>query len=540
MANREITMTDFPVVDKTLDDLKQKDVVARIWRKDHTVWQLEPKEVTNRLGWLTLPEFMKEKVPELISFAGEVRDAGYRHVVLLGMGGASLGAEVLYQTFGSARGYPEFKLLDSTVPDWVAAVAEAIDPAHTIFLVSSKSGGTIETLTFYRYFRGLVEQSVGKERAGQNFVAITDAGSSLAGLAEEAGFRRAFLNPEDVGGRYSVLSYFGLVPAALIGIDIMSIIERAGEMRRQCAADAPVQENPGAWLGAFIGTFARQGRDKLTLITSPSIGSFGLWLEQLIAESTGKEGTGAIPVVGEPFVAPENYGDDRLFMYLRLKDDDNEDIDRAVGRIKSSGQNVITLELKDRHDIGAEFFHWEFATAVAGSILGINPFDQPNVQAAKDATSRVLQEFQNSGRLPPLEISDSLDELLSEANRGDYLAVMAYTRQMPELEKACAELRRKVMEKHHIATTAGYGPRLLHSTGQLHKGGPNTGLFLQVTTAHKHKIPIPGAPYTFDILADAQAFGDLQTLRSLKRRVVRINLDSGDAATFVRIVSSFT
>ena len=533
-------MTDFPVVDKTLDDFKQKDVVKRIWQKDHTVWKPGPEEITNRLGWLTLPEAMKEGIPELVSFAGEMRDAEYRHVVLLGMGGAGLGAEVLYQTFGSARGYPEFKLLDSTVPDWVAAITEAIDPAHTIFLVSSKSGGTIETLTFYRYFRGLVEKSLGKERAGQNFVAITDAGSSLARLAEEAGFRRAFLNPEDVGGRYSVLSYFGLVPAALLGIDIMSILERAGEMRRQCAAESPVPKNPGSWLGALLGTSARQGRDKLTLITSPSIDSFGLWLEQLIAESTGKEGTGVIPVVGEPFTDPECYGDDRLFIYLRLKDDDNEDIDRAVGRIKSSGQNVITLELKDRHDIGVEFFRWEFATAVAGSILGINPFDQPNVQSAKDATSRVLQEFQNSGRLPSLEVSDSLDELLAETRQGDYLAVMAYTKQIPELEKVCAELRRKVMEKHHIATTAGYGPRLLHSTGQLHKGGPNTGLFLQVTMAHKHEVPIPGAPYTFNILADAQAIGDLQTLRSLKRRVVRINLDSGDAATFARIVSNLT
>ncbi len=531
---------DFPRIKETLDDFKRKDMVARIWRKDHTVWKPEPKEIANRLGWLALPETMKEKVPEIKSFAGEVRSAGYRHVVLLGMGGASLGAGVLHDTLGGARGYPDFRVLDSTVPDWVAAVTEAIDPAHTIFLVSSKSGGTIETSTFYRYFRGLVEQQVGKERAGGNFVAITDAGSSLAKLAEETGFRRAFLNPEDVGGRYSVLSYFGLLPAALAGIDIMSILERAGEMRRQCAADVPPQENAGAWLGALIGTCAREGRDKLTLVASPSIGSFGLWLEQLIAESTGKEGTGIIPVVGEPFTAPEHYGDDRLFIYLRLQDDDNDEIDRAVERIKSSGQEVIALELKDKQDIGAEFFRWEFATAVAGAILGINPFDQPNVQMAKDATSRVLQGFQNTGRLPGLEVSGSLDGLLAEARQGDYLAIMAYTGQMPELEKACADLRRKAMEKSHIATTAGYGPRLLHSTGQLHKGGPNTGLFLQVTMAHQHKIPIPGAPYMFDTLADAQALGDLQTLLSLKRRVVRVHLDSGDTAAFVKMVSGLS
>ncbi len=530
-------MTDFPAVAEMLSDFKQKDMVVRLWRKDHTVWKPEPKEIANRLGWLVLPGLFKAKVPELTSFAEEVRGAGYRYVVLLGMGGASLGAEVLYQTFGRARGYPEFKLLDSTVPDWVAAVTEAIDPAQTLFLVSSKSGGTIETLTFYKYFRGLVERSLGREKAGQNFVAITDAGSSLAGLAEEAGFRRAFLNPEDVGGRYSVLSYFGLLPAALVGIDIMSVLERAEAMGRQCAAEVLLQENPGAWLGALLGTSARQGRDKLTLVTSPLINSFGLWLEQLIAESTGKEGTGIIPVLGEPFTAPENYGDDRLFLYLRLKNDNNDDIDGAVGRIKASGQPVVTLELKDKPDIGAEFFRWEFATAVAGSILGINPFDQPNVQAAKDATGRVLQEYQSSGRLPSMDVNGSFGELLAGAGRGDYLAVMAYTRQMPELEKICTELRRRVVEKHHIATTAGYGPRLLHSTGQLHKGGPNKGLFLQITTAHQHKIPIPGAPYTFNILADAQSLGDLQTLRSLDRRVVRVHLGSGDTAALEKIVS---
>ncbi|NQT05480.1 MAG: glucose-6-phosphate isomerase [Dehalococcoidia bacterium] len=530
-------MTDFPAFGEMLDGVKLQDIVARIWHKDHMVWKPEPKEITNRLGWLVLPETMKEKVPELTSFAGEVRSAGYRHVVLLGMGGASLGAEVLHDTLGSGRGYPDFRILDSTVPDWVAAVTEAIDPAHTIFLVSSKSGGTIETATFYRYFRGLVEQSVGKERAGRNFVAITDAGSSLAGLAEEAGFCRAFLNPEDVGGRYSVLSYFGLVPAALTGIDIKTILGRAEEMKRHCAADVPVQENPGAWLGALIGTFARRGKDKLTLVTSSSVGRFGLWLEQLIAESLGKDGTGIIPVMGEPIMAPEDYGEDRLFVYLRLRDDNNDDMDEAIERIRSSGQDVITLDLKDKYDIGAELFRWEFATAVAGAIPGINPFDQPDVQAAKDATGRVLQEFQDTGQLPSLEISESLDELMSEIRKGDYLAIMAFTKQMPELEETCAELRRKVMEKHRIATTFGYGPRLLHSTGQLHKGGPNTGLFLQVTMSHEHKIPVPGAPYTFDILADAQALGDLQTLLALKRRVVRIHLDSGDTATFARIVS---
>jgi glucose-6-phosphate isomerase len=532
-------MTDFPAVETTLSDFKQKNILTRLWRKDHTVWKPEPKEIANRLGWLALPETMPEKVPELKAFAEEVRGAGFKHVVLLGMGGASLGAEVLHDTFGSAGSYPDFRVLDSTVPDWVADVTEAIDPARTIFLVSSKSGGTIETSTFYKYFRGLVEQALGRERAGQNFVAITDAGSSLARTAEEAGFRRAFLNPEDVGGRYSVLSYFGLVPAALTGVDIMPVLSRAEVMRQQCTAGVPPEENPGARLGALIGTCAQEGRDKLTLVTSPSISSFGLWLEQLIAESTGKEGTGIIPVMGEPFVDAGYYGDDRIFVYLRLQGDDNGDIDQAMEQIESAGQPVVTLELKDRCDIGAEFFRWEFATAISGAVLGINPFDQPNVQAAKDAISRVLQEFQDTGHLPSLEVSDSIAELLAAGRRGDYLAIMAYTRQMPELERACAELRRKVMEKQRMATTANYGPRLLHSTGQLHKGGPNNGLFLQVTMAHQHRIPIPGAPYTFDILADAQALGDLQTLQALKRRVVRVQLGAGDTAAFKKMVADF-
>lgn len=530
-------MTDFPAVAETLNEFRQKNILTRLWRKDHTVWKPEPKEITNRLGWLALPETMPEKVPELESFAEEVRAAGFKHVVLLGMGGASLGAAVLYDTLARAEDYPDFRVLDSTVPGWVAEVTEAIDPSHTIFLVSSKSGGTIETSTFYKYFRGLVEQSLGKKRAGQNFVAITDAGTSLARLAEETGFRRVFLNPEDVGGRYSVLSYFGLVPAALTGVDIITILQRAEAMKRQCAAGVSPEENPGAWLGALIGTQARQGRDKLTLVTSPSINSFGLWLEQLIAESTGKEGTGIIPIMGEPLLAAEHYGDDRIIVFLRLQNDDNDDIDRAVEVIESSGQPVVTLELKDRRDIGAELFRWEFATAISGAVLGINPFDQPNVQAAKDATGRVLQEFQSSGHLPSLWVSDSIAELLAEGRRGDYLAIMAYTKRLPELEKTCAELRCKVMEKQRIATAANYGPRLLHSTGQLHKGGPNTGLFLQVTMAHQHKIPIPGAPYTFDILADAQALGDLQTLQSLERRVVRVQLGAGDTAALAKMVS---
>jgi len=526
-----------PDVEAALADLQKREVVARIWQRDHTVWKSDPGEISNRLGWLTVTDLMREQVPALRSFAEEVRGAGFRNVVLLGMGGASLGSEVLRQTFGSADGYPELIVLDSTVPARVQAVTESIDPSSTLFLVSSKSGGTIETLSFYKYFRNLVEQAVGREPAGQNFIAITDSGSSLAKLAEETGFRRIFLNPSDVGGRYSVLSYFGMVPAALTGIDIMTLLERANHMREECATSVPARENPGAWLGAAMGSFARLGRDKLTLVTSPSIGSFGLWLEQLIAESLGKDGKGIIPVAGEPLMDAAIYGDDRLFVYLRLEGDDNATIDAAMERIKSSGQPVVHLGLQDRYDLGAEFFRWEFAIAVAGAILAIHPFDQPNVQAAKDATGRVLQEYCASSRLPPVEVAHSFKDLLGDARQGSYLAIMAYMLQTPEIDRVLEDIRRRVVEKYRIATTSGYGPRLLHSTGQLHKGGPNSGLFIQVTADHRKDLPVPGEPYTFGVLADAQALGDFQALQSLGRCVVRVHLDSGDGMALRKLAS---
>ena len=530
-------MINSPDLEAALADLQNREVIARIWRKDHTVWKPDPGEITNRLGWLTVTDLMAEQIPALTSFAEEIRKAGFRNVVLLGMGGAALGSEVLRQTFGSAAGYPELIVLDSTVPACVQAVTESIDPAHTLFLVSSKSGGTIETLSFYKYFRHLVELALGKKRAGQNFVAITDSGTSLAKLAGEAEFRRVFLNPTDVGGRYSVLSYFGLVPAVLMGIDIAALLERANYMREQCASGVPASENLGALLGVTMATLARQGRDKLTLVTSPSIGSLGLWVEQMLAESLGKDGKGIIPVAGEPLTAPAGYGDDRLFVCLRLEGDDNSAVDTAMEQIKSSRQPVVNLELRERYDLGAEFFRWEFATAVAGAILGIHPFDQPDVQAAKDLTERVLQEYQVSGHLPAVTTSHFFANLLTEARQGDYLAVMAYVRQTPEVDRALTELRRKVTKQYRIATTLGYGPRLLHSTGQLHKGGSNTGLFLQLTADHEKDLPIPGEPYTFGVLADAQALGDLQALQSLGRRVVRIHLGSGDGATIRTLVS---
>ncbi len=528
---------DLGDVEVALADLQKRDVVGRIWRRDHTVWNPKPTEITNRLGWLNVTDIMSEQIPALESFAHEVLEAGYLNVGLLGMGGSSLGPEVLRQTFGSAPGYPELIVLDSTVPAWIRGVTEAIDPSKALFLVSSKSGGTIEPNTFYSHFRNQVEQVIGKERAGQNFVAITDPGTSLEKLAHEEGFRRVFSNPPDIGGRYSVLSYFGLVPAVLTGIDVSALLYRADCMREGCEACVPAHDNPGAWLGAAMGAIASKGRDKLTLVTSPGISSFGLWAEQLIAESTGKLGTGIIPVAGEPLLTPEHYGGDRLFVYLRVEDDDNARLDAAIERIESSGQPVMRLDLRDRYDLGAEFFRWEFATAVVGAILGIHPFDQPNVQAAKDMTGSVLTEFEASGKLPHVEAASGLEGLLSEVRSGDYLAIMAYVRQTPEVDLALNALRRKVMERHRIATTLGYGPRFLHSTGQLHKGGPNSGLFLQLTASHTKDLPIPGKPYTFGVLADAQALGDLQALQASGRRVASVRVDSEDSQAIHRLAA---
>ncbi len=522
-------------IESALAELQRRKVISRIWSGDHTVWKPDPTELTNRLGWLTITDFMREQAPVLEAFADEVRNAGFRHVVLLGMGGSSLGPEVLRQTFGSAPGYPQLIVLDSTVPAWVQSVAEAIDPAHALFLISSKSGSTTEPNMFYAFFRDLVDKAVGKEAAGQHFSAVTDSGTSLEKMAGEQGFRRVFLNPSEIGGRYSVLSYFGLVPASLIGLDVLKLLDRADGMREGTASGVPVDENPGAWLGVVMGVLAQRGRDKLTLVTSPSISSFGLWVEQLIAESTGKEGLGIVPVAGEPKLSPEQYGDDRLFVYLSLDGDGNDESHEAIQAIESSGQPVVRLGLRDKYDIGAEFFRWELATAVAGSIIGINPFDQPNVQATKDMTESVLGQFERSGKLPAMEGPTSLGELLALAGQGDYLAIMAYIPQSPKVDLALDALRREVTERHGIATTMGYGPRFLHSTGQLHKGGPGFGLFLQITTEHAQDLAIPDTPYTFGVLADAQALGDLQALRASGRRAVRVDLGSNPEAGIRRM-----
>ncbi len=515
-------------IDAALAGLARQDVVGRIWRGDHTVWSEDPTEITDRLGWLTSADNMRDEIGSLTQFATDVKTEGYRHVVLLGMGGSSLGPEVLRQTFGSADGYPELIVLDSTAPESVQAVADAIDPARTLFLVSSKSGSTIEPNAFYGYFRQLVEQERGPDNAGRNFVAITDAGTVLDALGQREGFRQVFGNQPDIGGRYSVLSHFGLTPAALIGIDLSELLDRADSMRDSSGADVPVADNPGAWLGAVIGTLSLKGRDKLTVLTSPSLSSFGLWAEQLIAESLGKQGRGIVPIAGEPIVGVESYGDDRVFAYLWVEGDENNRVDELTGSLANAGYPVIRLDLKDRYDLAAEFFRWEFATAVAGSIIGVTPFDQPNVQAAKDATDSVLETVKQTGSLPESSETQSFIEIMESLAPGDYVAIMTYVTQAPELDLALDGLRTAIVERYGVATTLGYGPRFLHSTGQLHKGGPNSGVFVQLTSDHTPDTQVPGMTLTFGVLVDAQALGDLLALQAAKRRTVRI--DAGDSA----------
>ena len=504
----------------TLDD---RGLVGRIRRRDHTVWSSDPEGIADRLGWLTMPDDMPRLVSGIEAFTSEVREAGFRQVALLGMGGSTLGAEAIRRTLGVQEGFPQPVLLDSTVPAAVVAVADAVDPGSTLFLVSSKSGTTLETRLFYDFFESVVSRD-SRNTAGRSFAAITDAGTPLEKLARERGFRRVFTNPPDVVGRFSALSFFGLVPAALAGVDIAELLSRAGDMRSACLSDGPVKENPGACLGATMAAMAIEGRDKLTLLTSPSIRSFGLWAEQLIAESTGKDGKGIIPVADEPVLSPEYYGDDRLFVYLRVDGDDNDALDGAARRFEESGHPVVRLNMRDRYDIGAELFRWQFAVSVAGTVLGVNPFDQPDVQRSKEETDAALREYVRRGSLPEMEHEGSLAGLLDKSKAGDYLSIMAFVHQTPDTDRMIAGLRRRVMEEHRIATTAGYGPRYLHSTGQLHKGGPPSGLFLQITTRTNNDVEIPGRPYTFGTVADAQAIGDLRSLRALGRRTARIEL----------------
>ncbi len=491
-------------VEDRLASLEQEDVVARIWRKDHTVWRPEPTEIDNRLGWLDLSSQMRAHVPDLRTFASEVQQDGFDTAVLLGMGGSSLAPEVLRETLGVRAGFLDLTVLDTTHPAAIARLDASLDLARTLFIVSSKSGGTSETLSQFAHFF---------ERTGQNgdqFVAITDPGSPLEALAQARVARRVFLNPPDIGGRYSALSLFGLVPAALIGADVDELLESAYGMACACGTSVPLGDDPGVWLGAVLGEAARGGRDKLTVLLPDELAGLGAWIEQLIAESTGKEGTGIVPVVGEPVGSPEVYGSDRLFVAYG----DPE----GLPALEAHGDPVARLAAGH---LGAEFFRWEFATAVAGSVLGIQPFDQPNVEEAKRATKEILDA--GASETPGI---DDLGSVLGSLGDHDYVAIQAFIDPTRENAEVLERARLAIRDRHKVAVTVGFGPRFLHSTGQLHKGGPATGAFVQVVDAQRDTdVSIPGAAYTFGELIDAQSLGDLRALRARDRRVARIHID---------------
>lgn len=527
-------------VDKALDEMATNEIMSRIWAEDHTVWKPDPAEIANRLGWLRTAQVMRSNIDALETLAEEVRDAGYTHVLLLGMGGSSLAPEVFRKTFGVQEGYLDLSVLDSTDPGAVLDHAERLDPSTTLFIVATKSGGTVETLSFFKYFYSWLAGALGTDQAGAHFIAITDPGSRLADLAERHGFRATFLNDPNIGGRYSALSYFGLVPAALIGVDLAHLLDRALEASTACNSCVTADDNPGAWLGAVLGELAKAGRDKVTFVISPPIASFGDWVEQLIAESTGKEGKGIFPVVGEPLGSPEVYGDDRLFVHLRLDGDDA--YDAAIRALEDAGHPVVRLRQHDRYGLGALMFLWEMATAVAGHRLGINPFDQPNVEAAKVLARQMVAEYEEKGALPsgdsvPLSAA-ALDEFLRQAQPGDpatgsgrgYVALQAFVQPDKETDAALQTLRTRLRDQYELATTVGYGPRFLHSTGQLHKGDAGNGLFVQFTSEATQDAPIPdeaGAPdatMTFGVLKTAQALGDYQALLDAGRQVIRFHL----------------
>jgi transaldolase/glucose-6-phosphate isomerase len=509
-----------------IDRIKQAHadgVARRIWQRDESLWGGPGvPEIANRLGWLTISEKMLEQAPALTAFVEQVKSEGFTDAVLLGMGGSSLGPEVIRRSYGQIPDGLRLHVLDSTDPDAVLEVERSVDLNTTLFIVSSKSGGTIETLSHMRYFYA---RSGGD---GNRFVAITDPGSPLIDIAGERGFRHVFENDPDIGGRYSVLSYFGIVPAALAGVNIEAMLHRAQVAEQNCAQFGAGSSNSGLWLGVALGELALQGRDKATFVVGGAIESFGLWVEQLIAESTGKQGKGILPVAGEPLGKPESYGEDRVFVYLRDPAEPDGQLDAGVEALARAGHPTITLAVHGASDLGRIFFFSEFAVAVAGWVLGINAFNQPNVQEAKDNTAKVLA----AGELPEVDPGDP-EQLFAQAGPPRYVAIMAYVKPSDEFDAAIEEMRVRIRDHTKSATTFGYGPRFLHSTGQFHKGGPPVGLFLQLVHDGDEDVEIPEAGYGFRHLKNAQAVGDLLTLRDHGLPAVQIRLE-GDPADAVR------
>src|SRR5918996_833971 len=530
-------------VNRRLKDWQAQRFGSRLWNKDPTLWSSEAvPELTDRLGWLELPETMKEKLGDLRAFADQVKSDGVRHVVLLGMGGSSLAPEVFQRTFGNQPGYPALIVLDSTHPAAVKSVEAQIDLAHTLFLVSSKSGTTTETSSFFYYFWDKLKQV--KTEPGKHFVAITDPGTPLEKLAAERQFRATFTAPVEVGGRYSALTVFGLLPAALIGVEIGEVLARARQMGAACGAEVQESHNPGLALGAALGELTSAKKDKVTFLCSRSLAAFPAWVEQLIAESTGKDRKGIVPVVNEPLESPEKYGADRFFVYLRLKADESHEIDRNVAALEANGHPVARIDLGEKQDLGQEFFRWEIAVAAAGAAMGIHPFNQPDVQLAKDLAKKAMGDNADGKKggvrvkeevsiLDRSALHQAVSSWLAKSKARDYVVIQAYLNPTPQHTAILQAIGRSLRDRLRLATTLGYGPRFLHSTGQLHKGGPNSVLVLQIVDQPADNLVVPETNYTFDSLIQAQALGDFTALKQRRRRVLRVNLE-GDTAGGLR------
>ena len=535
------------VISTAVEKAVNERVVARLWGYDYTVWKNKPAEITNRLGWLTIADAMYDQIPRLKEFAEMVKRDGFTRGVLLGMGGSSLAPEVFRKTFGVKAGYLDISVLDSTDPEAILALDESLNYRKTLFIVSTKSGGTVETLSFFKYFYNRTLKELGKGEAGRHFVAITDPGSKLVKLAEDYNFLKVFLNDPNIGGRYSALSYFGLVPASLMGINLELLLDRALKAKANAEpCNCPEEgDNNAARLGIVMGKLAGLGLDKATFVLSNEIESFGDWVEQLIAESTGKEGKGILPVVGEETGVPSEYGNDRQFVYLRLKSANTLINDSKISKLKSSGFPVLQLNLDDIYDLGAQFFLWEFATAMAGHILGINPFDQPDVESAKVRAREMVALYMKEGSLgedtalPPE--SKGLNEFLKGFGEANYIAVHAYVKPSEEAKNALSMLRNKLRSRYHTAVTLGYGPRFLHSTGQLHKGDAGKGFFIQLTSENTKDVQIPDkagsdvSGITFGVLKQAQALGDKKALEDKGRKVIHVNLGTDVPGSISRL-----
>jgi transaldolase/glucose-6-phosphate isomerase len=538
-------------VQSTLKDWQTNNKMARLWRGDPSLWTGDDED--KWVGWLPIVEDQLTHLKQLNDAATDAAKAGFAHALLLGMGGSSLCPEVLKITYGRQPGHPELHVLDSTDPAQIKSIENQVDLAKTLCIVASKSGSTLEPNIFKQYFFDRMQQTVGKDKAGEHFIAITDPGSKMQQVAERDQFRKIFFGVASIGGRYSALSNFGMVPAAIMGLDLSKFLQRTNEMVQACKPEVPADQNPGAVLGAILGTLGNLGRNKVTIITSQGIHDLGAWLEQLIAESTGKIGKGLIPVDRETLGAPEVYGNDRVFVHLRLAEEPDTAQTQKLDTLRSAGHPVVEIELADTYDLGQEFFRWEIATAVAGSILKINPFNQPDVEASKIVTRQLTEAYEKSGKLPeeaPLfddgtiklftdernaanlnrlagtdrSFTGFLRAHLSQFNPGDYMALLGYIEMNGAHEESLQAMRHAVRDRKHVATCLGFGPRFLHSTGQAYKGGPNTGVFLQITCDDANDLPVPGQKYTFGIVKAAQARGDFQVLADRKRRALRVHL----------------